>query len=258
MDATGRYRYWRDPELGPGVRAGDGRPVRRLRPRRSRAVEAWAAERFPRSDGEPEAAHRRSIRAKALDLLRGLLPAASLSHMGDVRERPGLRAARHAPARLAAARGALLRRGDPARAEGGHPELRHPRRAARARRRVDRLPGRARVPRPGRWSARLGLDRARGDAAESGPSVRLLSVRGSEDDLLAALLFEASRVVGGGGARRRPRAAARRAGHAARATWSASAPTAATGPAAASRRSPTASRSSPTTAPSATSSATGC
>ena len=45
-------------------------------------VEAWAAERFPRADGEPEAAHARSIRAKALDLLRGLLPAASLSHMG--------------------------------------------------------------------------------------------------------------------------------------------------------------------------------
>ena len=45
-------------------------------------VETWAAERFPRSEGEPEAAHRRSIRAKALDLLRGLLPAASLSHVG--------------------------------------------------------------------------------------------------------------------------------------------------------------------------------
>ena len=30
----------------------------------------------------PASAHARSIRAKALDLLRGLLPAASLSHMG--------------------------------------------------------------------------------------------------------------------------------------------------------------------------------
>ena len=45
-------------------------------------VEAWAAERFPRPADEPEAAQRRSIKAKALDLLRGLLPAASLSHMG--------------------------------------------------------------------------------------------------------------------------------------------------------------------------------
>ena len=45
-------------------------------------VMAWAEERFPRAAGEPEAAHQRSIKAKALDLLRGLLPAASLSHMG--------------------------------------------------------------------------------------------------------------------------------------------------------------------------------
>ena len=42
----------------------------------------WAAERFPRAPDEPESAHARSIKAKALDLLRGLLPAASLSHMG--------------------------------------------------------------------------------------------------------------------------------------------------------------------------------
>ena len=45
-------------------------------------VEAWAAERWPRGDGEPEGAWQRSIRAKALDLLRGLLPAATLSHVG--------------------------------------------------------------------------------------------------------------------------------------------------------------------------------
>src|SRR5205085_9216657 len=32
--------------------------------------------------GDGGAAHRRAINAKALDLLRGLLPAASLSHMG--------------------------------------------------------------------------------------------------------------------------------------------------------------------------------
>src|SRR4029453_3401284 len=44
-------------------------------------VGAWAAERWPRGD-EPQAAWERSIRAKALDLLRGLLPAATLSHVG--------------------------------------------------------------------------------------------------------------------------------------------------------------------------------
>ncbi len=44
-------------------------------------VGAWAEQRWPRGD-EPEAAWRRSIRAKALDLLRGLLPASTLSHVG--------------------------------------------------------------------------------------------------------------------------------------------------------------------------------
>src|SRR4029077_15920513 len=45
------------------------------------SVTAWAAERWPRGE-EPEAAWNRSIRAKALDLLRGVLPAATLSHVG--------------------------------------------------------------------------------------------------------------------------------------------------------------------------------
>ena len=40
-------------------------------------VEAWAADRFPRDDAQPESAYRRSIKAKALDLLRGLLPEAN-------------------------------------------------------------------------------------------------------------------------------------------------------------------------------------
>ena len=42
-----------------------------------------------------------------------------------------------------------------------------------------------------RWAGRLGLDRSRG-VPQDGPSVRLLSSEGSEDDLLAALLFEAA------------------------------------------------------------------
>ena len=46
-----------------------------------RRLEAWAAERFPRGE-EPERAWQSSIRAKALDLLRGLLPASTLSHVG--------------------------------------------------------------------------------------------------------------------------------------------------------------------------------
>src|SRR5204863_9694359 len=43
---------------------------------------AWADSEFPLREGEAPAAHGRAIKAKALDLLRGLLPASSLSHMG--------------------------------------------------------------------------------------------------------------------------------------------------------------------------------
>src|SRR5215207_4699070 len=53
------YRYWRDPDLGPEYEQA----VDALFSAYSEAlprVEAWAAERFPRADGEPEAAHRRS------------------------------------------------------------------------------------------------------------------------------------------------------------------------------------------------------
>ena len=43
---------------------------------------AWIAERFATEPGASPAAHERAVHAKALDLLRGLLPAASLSHVG--------------------------------------------------------------------------------------------------------------------------------------------------------------------------------
>ena len=82
-------------------------------PPRSRACARGWTRRFPRADGEPEAARARAVNAKALDLLRGLLPAASLSHMGIYATRPVLRAADPAPDRPSAARGAPLRRADP-------------------------------------------------------------------------------------------------------------------------------------------------
>ncbi|HSE91797.1 MAG TPA: FAD-dependent thymidylate synthase, partial [Methylomirabilota bacterium] len=40
------------------------------------------AERFPRAESDSEAVHRMTIRAKALDTLRGLLPAATVSNVG--------------------------------------------------------------------------------------------------------------------------------------------------------------------------------
>src|SRR3954451_9345545 len=77
----GGYRYYRDPELGPEYEAAMdalfGAYAEAL-PR----VRAWVDESYPRTEGEATAARARAVNAKALDLLRGLLPAASLSHMG--------------------------------------------------------------------------------------------------------------------------------------------------------------------------------
>jgi thymidylate synthase ThyX len=185
------YRYWRDPSLGPEYEAAMDflfESYSEALPR----VEAWAAGRFPRAVDEPEAAHARSIRAKALDLLRGLLPAASLSHVGIFASGQAyeqlllwLFASPLPEAREYA--GMILQ------------ELKAvvPSFVARVER-PDRggewiayLEDRERAGE--RWAARLGLDRNRGDE-ENGPAVRLLSVQGSEEDLLAALLFEAASV----------------------------------------------------------------
>ena len=43
---------------------------------------AWLTVRHPRQPGDSDFVHRQAIRAKALDALRGLLPAASLSNVG--------------------------------------------------------------------------------------------------------------------------------------------------------------------------------
>ena len=185
------YRYWRHPELGPEYEAAMDflfDSYSEALPR----VEAWAAERFPRDEDEPEAAHARSIRAKALDLLRGLLPASSLSHVGifatgQAYEQLLLRLFASPLPEARDYAGMILE------------ELKTvvPSFVARVER-PDRggewigyLEERGHAAE--RWAARLGLDRARRDE-ETGPAVRLLSVEGSEEDLLAALLFEAASV----------------------------------------------------------------
>jgi thymidylate synthase ThyX len=183
------YRYWRHPELGSEYE----RAMDFLFDTYSAAlprVEAWATECFPRPDGEPEAAHRRAIRAKALDLLRGMLPAASLSHVGifatgQAYEQMLLRlyASPLPEARdyadmilneLKAVMPSFVARVD---------------RADRGGEWISYLEARGHAAE--RWARRLGLDRAR-RAEPAGPAVRLLSVEGGEDELLAALLFEAA------------------------------------------------------------------
>jgi thymidylate synthase ThyX len=185
----GGYRYWRDPSLGPEYASAMDSlfdAYAHALPR----VEAWAAERWPRGN-EPEAAHRRSIRAKALDLLRGLLPAAALSHVGifasgQAYEQLVMRLlasplpeAREVGAmvlqELQAVMPSFVSRVD--RPDRGGEWIRHM---------AERREGAAAMAR------RIGLDRA--TEADDGPSVRLLDVQGGEDDLLAAMLFEQAAV----------------------------------------------------------------
>src|SRR4051812_4713815 len=77
----GGYRYWSDDSLGPQYTETMDFLFRTYSDA-LRRTEAWAAERWPRGADDAEGPWKRSIRAKALDLLRGLLPAASLSHVG--------------------------------------------------------------------------------------------------------------------------------------------------------------------------------
>jgi thymidylate synthase ThyX len=71
----GGYRYYRDRALGPEYEAAMDALFAAYAGALPR-VRAWADETFPRTEGEPAAARRRAVNAKALDLLRGLLPPA--------------------------------------------------------------------------------------------------------------------------------------------------------------------------------------
>jgi thymidylate synthase ThyX len=184
----GGYRFYRDEELGPEFAVA----MDELFGIYSRAltdVEAWASERWPRGGKEPEAAWRRSIRAKALDLLRGLLPAATLSHVG-------IYASGQAYEQLIMR---LMASPLPEAREYGGMILAELKRVMPSFvSRVER-PDRGgewisylerRRERTESWVSRLGLDR-RGEG-EGAPSVELIHVDGSEEDLLAASLFESS------------------------------------------------------------------
>jgi thymidylate synthase ThyX len=187
-EAGGSYRYYRDEELGPEFGAAMDE-LFSIYSKSLSQVETWAAERWPRGDGEPEGPWERSIRAKALDLLRGLLPAATLSHVG-------IYASGQAYEQLIMR---LMASPLPEARDFGGMILRELQQV---------MPSFvSRVDRPDRggewisylerrreaaesWVARLGLDRrAAGDDA---PAVDLVHVDGTEEDLLAACLYEAA------------------------------------------------------------------
>jgi thymidylate synthase ThyX len=183
------YRYHRDPRFGAEYeRAMDD--LFSTYTRLLDGMSAWVGEQFPRGADESPAAHRRAVQAKALDLVRGVLPAASLSHMGiyasgQAYEQLVMHLLAH-PLAEAQAYGQMLLE-----------ELQKI------------IPSFVvRVPKPergGRWieyfrdrrdaaaaaAERLGLVEVEPAAA---PSVRLLRAHGTEAELAAALLYESTAV----------------------------------------------------------------
>src|SRR4051794_9094584 len=82
----GRYRYWRDPQvldspLGARyVGALDG--LFDLYAAALPKVVDWARQTFPKEPADSDFVWRQTIKAKACDAVRGMLPAASLSNVG--------------------------------------------------------------------------------------------------------------------------------------------------------------------------------
>ena len=185
--ADGSYRYYRSPELGPRYEAAMDSLFATYAELQA-PVAAWVAERFPHREGESPGAHERAVRAKALDLLRSLLPAASLSHVGifasaQTLERLILHLRAH-PLPEARGRGELLLAAIRAAAPSFVIRVERPERGGEwvsfLRRRAGSQAAVAR---------RLGLD---GHPEPEAAGVRLLRAEGSEELLLAALLFEDS------------------------------------------------------------------
>jgi len=184
---SGRFRYYWDERLGEPYAAAMER-IFELYSAGLERVRTWAARQYPRGD-EPEAAWRRSINAKALDAMRGLLPASSLSHVG-------IYATGQAYEQLLMR---LLASPLPEARDFGGLALGELRKVIPAfLRRVD-MPDRGEAwigylaglrERASSAAARFGLGDAR--ESEDGPSVRLLGVRGDEEELIAASLYEAS------------------------------------------------------------------
>ncbi len=188
-EPPGGYRYYRDEELGPEYAAAMDE-LFSIYAQALPRVTAWAEREFPRGEEEPAPAYARAIRAKALDLLRGLLPASSLSHMGifatgQTYEQLVLHLLAH-PLPEARAYGEMI--------------------LTEIQKVMPSFV--ARVPRPDRggewigylrerreagehWAQRLGLGEERA-AEAAGPSVTLLRAEGDEQQLLSALLFESS------------------------------------------------------------------
>jgi thymidylate synthase ThyX len=82
----GRYRFYRDPEVlnsSLGLRyVGDLDRLFDTYAEMAGTMVDFFRERFPKQPGDSDFVHRQAVKAKALDSVRGVLPAATLSNVG--------------------------------------------------------------------------------------------------------------------------------------------------------------------------------
>jgi thymidylate synthase ThyX len=82
----GRYRFYRDPEVlnsSLGLRyVGDLDRLFDTYAAMAATMVDFFRERFPKQSGDSDFVHRQAVKAKALDAVRGVLPAATLSNVG--------------------------------------------------------------------------------------------------------------------------------------------------------------------------------
>ena len=219
------------------------------------AVPAW----FPQEPEDSDFVYRSSIRAKACDTLRGLLPAATRTNVGIYATGQSYESCCSGCGE-SAGRGAGVRGHDARRAAQGDPGVPDPGRQARPRRRVERVPGGDTRGDRGCTAEAARRRRGRGARARAGgeDGVAGLVDPEGETKVVAAAMYPHATAV----AERELLEAAREMSADERAAScappSATGRTGATGPAARSSGRRTGSTCSATTARSATSSATGC
>jgi thymidylate synthase ThyX len=183
----GGYRYYRDESLGPGYERAMDRLFELYSDCLPR-MRAWLESASAPPVAGAEQAHERALRAKALDLLRGVLPAASLSHMGifasgQAYEQLVMHLLAH-PLPEARSYGQMML----VELEALIPSfLARVRRPDRGGDWIEQL--RERSSRAAAAASSLGLT---GEPAAAPASVRLLAVDGDERRLAAALLTETS------------------------------------------------------------------
>ncbi|MGH2906112.1 MAG: FAD-dependent thymidylate synthase [Solirubrobacterales bacterium] len=187
MDGGG-YRYHRDTRLGPAYEETMDFLFSTYSSALPRVME-WVASEYPAGDGEDPAAHQRAVKAKALDLLRGLLPAASLSHMGMFATGQAYESLLlhlfASPLPEAQAYGKVilgeLQKVIPSFVQ----RVDNPERGGRWVEYLQSLRSSSTE-----WAGKLGIGEPQSDV-ETGPYVRLLHHEGDERRLATALLFEA-------------------------------------------------------------------